>query len=117
VPRLERSASNAGALRIAIPREMVNLKANWLNINSARCSVLGARCSVLRAPVLSAASQYVRAGMRGLARPGGLNEESVLLPQVASSGRDDRSFADHNFAILLQCLPNVVLAYKVCGLF
>jgi len=39
----------------------------------------------------------------------------VLLGKVARGRSDDRSFADYNFAVLLESLPDVVFAYKVGG--
>lgn len=54
---------------------------------------------------------------RVLAWPGGLDEYSMLFPEVASGWCDYRSFTDHNFAVLLQRLTDVVFAYEVGRFF
>jgi len=105
----DRSSSSAGVARIAIPAAMVNPKANGLNNNSARGAVRG--WSVLSARPLGVYLRLFR--LRRLARPAGLHEEPVLLAEVARGRGDDGSFADYDFAILLQRLPNIVFADEV----
>ena len=96
--------SKAGAIRIQTKPTQVNPKANRLNSNSAQCCVLSAECVV---PVLTGSS----------AGPAGLNEQSVLFPEVPRRRRDYGSLTDHNFAPLLEGLTDVVFAYEVGSFF
>ena len=50
-----------------------------------------------------------------LARPIGLDEDTVLFAEVSGRRCHDRALADYNFAVLLERLPNVVFADKVGG--
>ena len=51
--------------------------------------------------------------LRPSARPAGLHEEAVLFAEVAGGWSDDSSFADYNFAVLLDGLPDVVFTYEL----
>ena len=45
----------------------------------------------------------------------GLDEDAVLLTQVARRRCHDRALADYNFAVLFEGLANVILADEVDG--